>query len=124
MEWLSLVVWTIIAALALPLAAGAIFGRMSLGVQALAGIGGLALLIVICIEGLLTGVAWTAVGLGFLGALASMIAGFSLSSEHGGLIRGVEAVEEQQAMMVGAQMMLFMVAAMLTLLVALNVGRA
>ena len=39
MEWLALAVWLIIVAIALPLGLGAILGRISLGIQALAALG-------------------------------------------------------------------------------------
>lgn len=124
MEWLTLVVWITIAAIAMPLSAGAIFGRLSLGLQAFAGIAGLALLIVICIEGLLSAVAWAAVGAAGLGAVATAVAASGLISEHPAPIAGVEALEEQQAGLAGAQLALFLVAAALTVMVALNIGLA
>lgn len=124
MEWVALIVWAIVVALALPLGLGAILGRVSLGVQALAALGGLGLTIVVCIEGLVEPVAWTAVGLAGLGILATGAAAIGLSSAHGGALAEIDIIEEQQAGLAGAQIVLFALVLLLTLLVALNIGLA
>jgi len=122
MEWLALAVWVVIVALALPLGLGAILGRISLGVQALAALGGLALLIVICIEGLST-VAWVALGLAGLGTLATGAGAIGLTSEAAAPT-GYGAVEEQQAGLAGVQIIFYLLAVLITLMVALNIGLA
>src|SRR4051794_38735834 len=40
MEWVALMVWIVVALLALPVAAGALSGSIGLGLQAVAAIGG------------------------------------------------------------------------------------
>lgn len=122
MEWLALAVWLIIVAIALPLGLGAVLGRISLGIQAIAAIGGFALLIVICIEGL-SAVAWVALGLAGLGALSTGVGAIGLTSESGAPM-GFAAAEEQQAGLAGAQIIFYLVAVLITLLVALDIGLA
>lgn len=123
MEWVVLLVWILIMALAPPIALAAIFGRISLGIQALAALAGLGLLIAICVEWI-NALAWILVGVAGLGALMTLIGAIGLASERDSPLKGIDVVEEQQAGLAGAQMMLFLAAMLLSILLALNVGRA
>ncbi|HTR89496.1 MAG TPA: hypothetical protein VMG62_05240 [Solirubrobacteraceae bacterium] len=124
MEWLAIVIWLLIAALALPLGGGAALGRGSLAVQAIAGVGGFALLAIYVIVGTNPAtLAWVACGLGVLGVLAMAVAAAGLTSDHeGGGLVGLEGLEEHVALLAGVQLPLFAVAALFTMLVALEIG--
>jgi hypothetical protein len=124
MEWLAIVIWLLVAALALPLGGGAALGRGSLAVQALAGIGGFALLVVYVVVGDNPAtLAWVACGLGVLGLLAMAFAAAGLTSDHeGGGLVGLEGMEEHVALLAGVQLPMFAVAALITMLVALEIG--
>ena len=124
MQWLALTVWILVAALALPLSRGAAYGRTSLGVQALAGIGGLALSIAVCAGGALE-LAWWGLGCGAIGVLAVGVASMGLTAEREGAVGvQVERMEEHEAGLAGVQLLLMTLATILTTLVALEVGLA
>jgi len=123
MEWVALSIWAIIVMVAMPLAAGAAFGRGSLGLQALAAFGGLALTILVCINGV-GPIAWVALGLACLGAVTTAVAAAGLTSERGYAIAGIQAVEEQQAGLAGAQLVLFATLIPIALMVALEIALA
>lgn len=123
MEWVALVMWAIVAAIAMPLAAGAIFGRGSLGLQALAAFGGLALTIIICINGV-GPIAWVAFGLAGLGAVTTAAAAAGLTSEQGYAVAGIQAVEEQQAGLAGVQLILFLTLIPIALMLSLEIALA
>lgn len=123
MEWVAVSIWGIVAAIALPLAAGAAFGRGSLGLQALAAFSGLALTIVVCVNGV-GPIAWVALGLACLGAVTTATAAAGLISEQSYAVAGVQAIEEQQAGLAGAQLILFLTLIPIALMVALEIALA
>lgn len=124
MQWLALTVWILIAMLALALSRGVAYGRASLGVQALAGIGGLALSIAVCAGGALE-LGWWALGCGVVGVFAVGIATAGLTAEReGGVLVQVEGLEEHEAGLAGVQLLVFALATILSMLVALDIGLA
>jgi hypothetical protein len=124
MQWLTLAMWILVAMLALPLSRGAAYGRASLGVQALAAIGGLALSIAVCAGGALQ-LAWWALGCGALGVLAVAAPTAGLTAEREGTAAvQVERLEEHEAALAGVQLLLFVLAAIFATLVALDIGLA
>jgi hypothetical protein len=124
MQWVALTLWILVTALALPLSRGAAYGRASLGVQALAALGGLALSATVCAGGALQ-LGWWAVGCGALGVFAVGTAAAGLMAEREGAVAvQVERLEEQEAGLAGVQLLLFALAMMPSMLVALDVGLA
>jgi hypothetical protein len=124
MQWLALTVWVLVAVLALPLSRGAAYGRVSLGVQAMAAIGGLALSIAVCAGGAKE-LAWWALGGGTIGVLAMAVASVGLTAERAGTVTvQVGRIEEHEAALAGVQLLLMVVATILSGLVALEVGLA
>jgi hypothetical protein len=124
MQWCTLLIWLLVATLALPLSGAVLLGRASLGVQALAAVGGLALLVIFVATGEPAALAWIACGLALLGALAMVFAVAGLTSAEPGPVSAANAgrLEEHLASLAGAQLPLFIVVALLTLLVALEIG--
>jgi hypothetical protein len=126
MQWFTLLIWLLIAMLALPLSGGALLGRAALGLQAMAAVGGLALLVVFVAAGESAAAAWIACGLAVFGALAMVFAVAGLTSDRPRPLAAAssraQALEEHTATLAGAQLPLFIVAALLTLLVALEIG--
>jgi hypothetical protein len=124
MQWLSLTVWMLVAGLALPLSRGAAYGRVSLGVQALAAVGGLALSIVVCAGGEAQ-LGWWTVGCGALGVIAVGVASVGLTAERDmSASVQVERLEEHAAGLAGVQLLLFALATILAMLLVLEVGLA
>jgi hypothetical protein len=126
MQWFTLLIWLLIATLALPLSGGALLGRAALGLQAMAAVGGLALLVVFVAAGESVVAAWIACGLALLGALAMVFAVAGLTSDRPRPLAAASAraqtLEEHTATLAGAQLPLFVLAALLTMLVALEIG--
>jgi hypothetical protein len=123
-QWLTLTVWILVAALALPLSRGAIYGRVSLGAQAIVAMGGLALSIVVCTGGAKE-LAWWALGCGAMGILAMGAASVGLTAEREGTVAvEVELMEEHEAVLAGVQLLLMGLVTILSGLVALEVGLA
>ena len=123
MQWLTLAVWIVVALLALPLGRGALYGRASLGVQALAAIGGLALMAAVCAGGS-PELAWWAVGCGGVGVVAMGVASAGLTAERAEVAVGMASLEEHEAGLAGAQLLLMGLAAILSMLVGLEIGLA
>lgn len=121
MQWLTLFMWIVVVAIALPLSAGAAYGRASLGLQALAAFGGLAILIAVC-SGRPAHLAWWAFGCGVIGVFAVSVASASLTAERGGVPERIERAEEHEASLAGVQLPLLATTTILTLLVALDIG--
>ncbi len=122
MEWFALFVWVIVFFIALPLGAGLFRGRISLGVQALAASAGLALLI-IYIGGEPSAWAWAASIAGVVGVLAVFVAAVGLVSDREPAVAATnQRAEELEAKLAGVQLPLLVVAALLTMLVALGIG--
>jgi hypothetical protein len=123
-QWLTLATWVIVAAIALPLSRGAAYGRASLGFQAPAALGGLAISMAICWGGPLQ-LAWWAFGCGVVGVFAVSVATASLTAERDRVVsERVERVEENEASLAGVQLPLLVTATIFSLLVALDIGLA
>lgn len=124
MQWLALTLWVIVVAVALPLSIGAAYGRVSLGVQAPAAVGGLGLSIAVC-DGAPLSLAWWGVGCGAIGALSVSVAAASLTAERdGGVPIRMESAEEHAAGLAGLQLVMVVTVTIVTALVALDVGVA
>jgi hypothetical protein len=122
MEWVALVVWAVIAALALPVAGGLLSGIPGLGLQVVAAIGGLGLCIVfIALDGA-DWAAWIAFGLACLGIAADTHGAGALLSETRSVSADLQDAEELEAGLLGAQLPLFGVAALVTLAMAVDVA--
>jgi hypothetical protein len=123
-QWLSLTVWVLVGALALPLSRGAAYGRVSLAAQALAAVASLALTIAVCAGGS-PQLGWWALGCGGVGILAMGVASAGLTAEHATIAAvRVESLEEHEATLAGAQLLLFALATILAMLVGLEIGLA
>ena len=122
MEWVTLLVWVIIAALALPVAAGLLSGIPGLGMQVVAAIGGLGLCIVFVAVGGAGWAAWIAFGLACLGIAADTHGASALLSDDRSLSAELQGAEELEAGLLGAQLPLFGVAALTSLAMALDVA--
>lgn len=124
MQWVALTLWVIVTAIALPLSMGAVYGRASLGVQALAAVGGLGLTIAVC-DGAPLSLAWWGVGCGAIGVLSVSVAAASLTAEREGAVPiRMEGAEEHAAGLAGLQLVMVVTTTMVTALVALDVGVA
>jgi hypothetical protein len=123
-QWVALTLWVIVTAIALPLSMGAVYGRASLGVQALAAVGGLGLTIAVC-DGAPLSLAWWGVGCGAIGVLSVSVAAASLTAEREGAVPiRMEGAEEHAAGLAGLQLVMVVTTTMVTALVALDVGVA
>ncbi len=124
MQWLALTLWAIVTAVALPLSMGAAYGRPSLGVQALAALGGLGLTIAVC-DGAPLSLAWWGVGCGAVGALSVSVAVAGLTAEREGAVAiRMEGVEEHMAGLAGLQLVMVVTTTVVTALLALDIGVA
>jgi hypothetical protein len=118
-EWLSVIIWALVAGLAGPLGAGAAMGAPSLGLAPLAGIGGLVLCILFMIFGG-NALAWCAFGLAVLGAIVVWLGAWRLIDEQRPVSWAQGVGEETVALLCGVAAPLFVVEAGVALLVALN----
>lgn len=123
MEWFTLVVWVIVLLIALPLAGGVLSGRISLGLQAMAAAGGLALMIAYVAGSKAGALAWVASALALLGVLAVFAGALSLLSDRQsfGYVPALR-IEERQAGLAGVQLPMFCVTLVLSVMVALGIG--
>jgi hypothetical protein len=123
MEWLTLAVWIIVFAIALPLARGALAGHASLALQAMAATAGLGLMIAYVASGQPNALIWLAFAFAAVGALALLAAAISLTAERSTPApASVLRMEETDAGLAGVQLPMFCVALALTLTVALEIG--
>jgi hypothetical protein len=115
MEWVALMVWIIVALLALPVAAGALSGSIGLGLQAVAAIGGLVFcaLFIILDGPLWTG--WLAVGMAGLGIVTDVWGADTLLSGERTVTADLQDLEELEAGLLGVQLPLFGVALLCSL---------
>jgi hypothetical protein len=120
MEWLALMVWIVIALLALPVALGALSGALGLGLQAVAAIGGLVFVaLFIILDGpLWTG--WLAFGLAILGIVADLWGAERLLSDDRAVSADLQGIEELEAGILGVQLPLFGVALLCSLCLGVN----
>jgi len=124
MQWLALTLWVIVAAIALPLSLGAAYGRPSLGMQAVAAVGGLGLSIAVC-DGAPLSLAWWGVGCGAVGVLSVSVAAASLTAEREGAVPiRMGGAEEHAAGLAGLQLVMVTTTTIVMALVALDVGVA
>jgi hypothetical protein len=121
MEWLALAMWIIVAAIALPLGRHALSETALLGLQALAGGGGLALCVFFLAVGRPQILAWGAFALGVTGLGAVTVAAVWLASDARS-VSAAQGAEETDALLVGLVLPLFGIAALFSLLMALDVG--
>jgi hypothetical protein len=122
MEWLALVVWLLVAGIGAPLAITGVLVSPALGVQALAGVGGLALCVLYIVLGGGAALAWGSAAVAAVGVLAVLVGTAALVSDsrHG---RGAgQAAEEVAASLAGAQVGLFGVAGAIVAMAALGLN--
>jgi hypothetical protein len=122
MEWLGLVTWIMVAGIALPLGRHALDETSTLGVQAMAGAGGLALCVLFLAAGRASVVAWGAVALAAIGTASALAAALWLASDRRPVSRAGQGAEEMDALLVAIVGPLFAGAAMFSLFMALDVG--
>lgn len=121
MEWLTLALWILVLAIGLPLAAGAIYGRVSLGLEGLAAVAGLAVMVIYLLEGQPVSLAWAAAGIALLGSLAVSVGAVNLVSDRE-TATAADPAEATEAGLAGVVLPLFWVTMILTVLVALEIG--
>jgi hypothetical protein len=122
MEWVALLVWIVVALMALPVALGALSGAPGLALQAVAAPAGLVFCALFII---LDGPAWTgwlAVGMAAVGIVADTWGADTLLSGDRFISADLQANEEFAAGVLGAQLPLFGVALLCSL--CLGVGLA
>lgn len=120
MEWVALMVWIVIALLAMPVALGALSGAPGLALQAVAAIGGLAFVaLFIILDGPLWA-GWLAVGLAVLGIVADLWGAERLLSDDRSVSADLQAAEELEAGLLGVQLPLFGVALLCSLCLGVN----
>jgi len=121
-EWLTLALWLLVLMIALPLGAGLLHGRLSLGLQAMAAGAGLVLIVVYVIVGDST-LAWVASGVALIGLLATLIGVMNLiSAREDGVAPVSTSADEVEAGLAGAQVPFFGVTLILTLALALGIS--
>jgi hypothetical protein len=120
MEWVALMVWIVIALLAMPVALGALSGAPGLALQAVAAIGGLVFVaLFIVLDGpLWTG--WMAVGLAVLGIVTGLWGAERLLSDDRSVSADLQGIEELEAGILGVQLPLFGVALLCSLCLGVN----
>jgi hypothetical protein len=115
MEWLALIVWVVIALLALPVAGGALSGVPGLGLQVVAAIGGVVFsALFIILDGPLWA-GWLAVGMAVAGVIADLWGAEALLSEDRSIGADLQGAEELEAGLLGVQLPLFIVALLCSL---------
>jgi hypothetical protein len=122
MEWVSLMVWIVIALLALPVAFGALSGAPGLALQAVAAIGGLVFVALFIILDGPQWTGWMAVGLAIAGIVGDLWGAEHLLSDSRSVSADLQGVEELEAGLLGVQLPLFGVALLCSL--CLGVGLA
>jgi hypothetical protein len=115
MEWLALIVWVLIALLALPVAAGALSGAPGLGLQAVAAIGGVGFCaLFIILDGPLWA-GWLAVAMAVVALVADLWGAAALLSEGRSVGADLQGAEELEAGLLGVQVPLLVVALLCSL---------
>lgn len=120
MEWLALVSWVLVVGVALPLGRHALTENAVLGLQALAGLSGLALCVVFLSTGHPAFVAWLAVGAGVVGALAVAAVAAWLVADRRSVSPAGEGAEEIDALLAAIAGPLFAVAAVFSIPMAIG----
>jgi hypothetical protein len=120
MEWVALMVWTVVAALALPVALGALSGAPGLGLQVVAAIGGLALCALFIIFDGPRWAGWLTVTMAVVGVLADVWGAEALLSDERSVSADLQGAEELEAGLLGVQLPLFGVALLCSLCLGLD----
>jgi hypothetical protein len=115
MEWVALMVWILIAALAVPVALGALSGAPGLGLQVVAAIGGLALCALFIILDGPRWAGWLTVAMAVVGVLADVWGAEALLSDERAVSADLQGAEELEAGLLGVQLPLFGVALLCSL---------
>ncbi|HMJ36681.1 MAG TPA: hypothetical protein VK501_22440 [Baekduia sp.] len=115
MEWVALTVWILIAALALPVALGALSGAPGLGLQVVAAIGGVALCALFIILDGPRWAAWLTVAMAVVGVIADLWGAEALLSDERSVSGELQGAEELEAGLLGVQLPLFGVALLASL---------
>jgi hypothetical protein len=115
MEWVALMVWILIAALAVPVALGALSGAPGLGLQVVAAIGGLALCALFIILDGPRWAGWLTVAMAVAGVLADVWGAEALLSDERAVSADLQGAEELEAGLLGVQLPLFGVALLCSL---------
>ena len=122
MEWIALFMWVSVASIAMPLGRHALGETATLGVQAMAGGGGLALCVLFLVIDRPPILAWGAVALGVTGALAVASAAVWLVSDSRSVSPAGQDAEETDALLAAIVLPLFAGAALFSVLMALDIG--
>jgi hypothetical protein len=115
MEWVALMVWILIAALAVPVALGALSGAPGLGLQVVAAIGGLALCALFIILDGPRWAGWLTAAMAVAGVLADVWGAEALLSDERAVSADLQGAEELEAGLLGVQLPLFGVALLCSL---------
>jgi hypothetical protein len=115
MQWVALMVWILIAALAVPVALGALSGAPGLGLQVVAAIGGLALCALFIILDGPRWAGWLTVAMAVVGVLADVWGAEALLSDERAVSADLQGAEELEAGLLGVQLPLFGVALLCSL---------
>jgi hypothetical protein len=115
MEWVALMVWILIAALALPVALGALSGAPGLGLQVVAAIGGVALCALFIILDGPRWAGWLTVAMAVVGVIADLWGAEALLSDERPVSADLQGAEELEAGLLGVQLPLFGVALLCSL---------
>ena len=121
MEWLALAMWLLVAGLGLVLGHGVTIGHALLGAQMMAALGGLTLIVVYLFVGEPSTLAWIAFALGVVGTITITLAANALiAPPTTALPARTQLAAEVHAGLSGAQIPLFLVVTLFTLLTALD----
>jgi hypothetical protein len=120
MEWVALMVWVLVAGLALPVAFGALSGVPGLGLQAVAAIGGFALCTLFIIFDGPLWMGWATFGMAALGIVTGLSGADRLLSEQRAVSPDLQAAEETEAFLLGVQLPLYGVALGCSLCLGVN----
>ena len=121
MEWLGLLIWLLVAGLALGLALLGTLSAPSLGLQSVFVLGGLALCVVYIALGGPRWPAWGSAGLALIGAVTVGIGARTLLSDEPRHASAGQTAEEHAGTLAGATLPLLLVAAFVMVLGAAGI---
>lgn len=121
MEWLGLVIWLVVVACALPLAAAGAFTAPSLGAQSLFVLGGLVSCVLYIVLGSGEWLAWVSVGLALLAGLTVAMGAARLIADERPGGGGRAGDEANAALLAGVELPFVLTAAFVMLLAAAGV---